>query len=34
VSMIETRIAGVQQRLAEERRKLEKCRAALEEPYL
>ena len=34
VSMLETRIASLQQRLAEERRKLEKLRAAIDEPYL
>ena len=34
VNMIEARITGLQQRLAEERRKVEKLRAAHEEPYL
>lgn len=34
VGLVETRIAGLQQRLAEERRKVEKLRAATEEPYL
>jgi hypothetical protein len=34
VSMLEARISGVQQRLAEERRKLDKLRAAAAEPYL
>ena len=34
VSLLEARIAGLQQRLAEERRKLDKLRAAADEPYL
>jgi hypothetical protein len=34
VSLLEARISGLQQRLAEERRKLDKLRAAAAEPYL
>ena len=34
VNLIEARIAGLQQRLAEDRRKLERLRAATEEPYV
>ena len=34
VSLLEARISGLQQRLAEERRKLDKLRAAVDEPYL
>jgi len=34
VNMIEARLSGLQQRLAEERRKVEKLRAAVDEPYL
>lgn len=34
VSLLEARISGLQQRLAEERRKLDKLRAAADEPYL
>ncbi|MBK8476845.1 MAG: ATP-binding protein [Opitutaceae bacterium] len=34
VAMLEARIAGLQQRLAEDRRKLEKLRAAADEPYV
>ena len=34
VNLIEARLGGLQQRLAEERRKVEKLRAAVDEPYL
>ncbi len=34
VSLLETRVSGMQERLAEERRKVERLRAAVEEPYL